>query len=106
MRVFSKHGNLVNPGFFAFDENFRGGVNVAVGDTDGDGIDEVITGPGTGGQPEVRVYRNDGTLLSSFYAFDVSGNTGVEVSATDINGDGRDEIIGLSSQVFTFSFSR
>ncbi len=106
VRVFSKHGNLVNPGFFAFDENFRGGVNVAVGDTDGDGIDEVITGPGTGGQPEVRVYRNDGTLLSSFYAFDVSGNTGVEVSATDINGDGRDEIIGLSSQVFTFSFSR
>lgn len=105
VRVFSKHGNLINPGFFAFDEGFRGGVNVAVGDTDGDGIDDIITGPGLGGDPEIRVYKNTGELVTSFEPFDGSG-TGVVVAATDFDGDGISEIIGLSTEVFTFSFSR
>ncbi|MCK5459734.1 S8 family serine peptidase, partial [Candidatus Parcubacteria bacterium] len=37
--------------FFAYDKNFRGGVNVAAGDIDGDGIDEIIAGAGNGGGP-------------------------------------------------------
>ncbi|MFH1315134.1 MAG: putative glycoside hydrolase [Candidatus Uhrbacteria bacterium] len=106
VRVFSKHGNLVNPGFFAYDQDFRGGVNVAVGDVNADGIDDIITGPGAGGQSEIRVYDRDGNMTIQFSAFDTSGNTGVEVATTDFDGDGQAEIIGLSSQVFTFSFNR
>ena len=49
VRVFNKAGKLLNPGFFAFDKTFRGGVNVAAGDTNGDGIDEIATSPGIGG---------------------------------------------------------
>ncbi len=41
--------------FFAYDPGFRGGVNVAVGDTRGDGRLQVITGPGDTGGPHVRV---------------------------------------------------
>ena len=104
VRVFSKHGNLVNPGFFAFDPSFRGGVNVAVADVDGDGVDDVISGAGSGGSSEIRVHDKDGNLSAQFTAFDGSQNTGVEVAATDFDGDGRSEIIGLSSEVFTFSF--
>src|SRR5205085_2110700 len=32
--------------FLAYDDSFGGGVRVAVGDVDGDGIDEIITAPG------------------------------------------------------------
>src|SRR5213075_2373121 len=35
--------------FFAYEPEFRGGVNVAVGDVDGNGIAEIVTGVGNGG---------------------------------------------------------
>ncbi|KKW16190.1 MAG: transporter, partial [Parcubacteria group bacterium GW2011_GWC2_49_9] len=58
---------------------FRGGVNVAAGDVNGDGTDEIITGAGPGGAPHVRVLNKDGALITQFYAFDVSERTGITV---------------------------
>jgi hypothetical protein len=104
IRVFNKHGEVINPGFFAFDEYFRGGVNVSAGDINGDGIDEIIAGPGYGGAPEVRVFDKDGNWQTTpFYAFDESERRGVEVSSSDIDGDGIFEIIALTRDVFTLS---
>ena len=104
VRVFNKDGKVINPGFFAYDPSFRGGVNVAVGDLDGDHDDEIITGPGEGGGPQIRVFSKEGLLLNpGFFAYDESGRNGVEVSAGDLDGDGRDEIIGIGSDVFTLS---
>ncbi len=103
VRVFKKDGTLINPGFFAFDPTFRGGVNVSVGDVDGDGIDEVVTGPGLGGSPLARIYDRDGNLQSEFYLFDSTDRDGLEVVVSDIDGDGLAEIIGLSADVFTLS---
>lgn len=104
VRVFNKDGDVINPGFFAYDEQFRGGVNVAVGDVDGDGIDDIVTGPGLGGSPRIRVYDKDGNLSTQFFAFDSSETNGVEVTVSDLDGDNIDEIIGMSREVFTFSF--
>ena len=57
VRVFDKNGNpKYTMGFFAFDEGFRGGVDVAAGDLNGDGRDEVIAAAGPGGSPHVRVF--------------------------------------------------
>ncbi|MFC1788271.1 putative glycoside hydrolase [Patescibacteria group bacterium] len=103
VRVFNKDGRVINPGFFAYDPYFRGGVNVACGDVDGDGIDEIITGPGPGGGPHVRVYDRDGNLKTQFMALDATTNKGIKVATTDLDGDGRDEIVGLSTNVFTLS---
>lgn len=104
VRMFNKDGRLINPGFFAYDPNFRGGVNVAAGDINGDGIDEIITGPGLGGTPEVKIFDNEGVqLIDSFWAFDTNTGKGVEVSTADLDGDGIDEIIGFTQDVFTLS---
>ncbi len=103
VRVYKKDGTLINPGFFAYDKGFRGGVNVSVADTNGDGIDEIVTGPGFGGSPLARIYDRDGNKKSEFYIFDKSQRRGLEVVASDVDGDGQAEVIGLTTDVFTLS---
>ncbi len=70
--------------FFAYDLSFRGGVNVAAGDLDGDGVAEIITGAGPGGGPQVNVYSFDPAaglnLLNSFFAYDPGFRGGVSVA--------------------------
>lgn len=103
IRIFNKDGKLINPGFFAYDPAFRGGVHVATGDIDGNGIDEVISGPGPGGGPHVRVWNNDGRMLTEFFGFTAQSTAGVEVGAFDYDGDRRDEIVTMTSDFFSFN---
>ncbi|RMD52327.1 VCBS repeat-containing protein, partial [Candidatus Parcubacteria bacterium] len=83
--------------------NTRYGVNVATIDINGDGIDEILTGQGQGGDSQIKVFdENGGLLINPFYALETSG-AGVEVSASDLDGDGKDEIIAFTRDVFTLS---
>ena len=66
---------------------------MAVGDIDGDGIDEIIVGAGPGGGPNVQIFRADGTSLKSFMAYDISFRNGIKVASCDVTGNGRAEII-------------
>jgi hypothetical protein len=43
-------------GFFPYDPGFTGGAYVGCADMNGDGVPDVIVGPGSGGGPHVRVY--------------------------------------------------
>src|SRR5260221_5467793 len=62
--VFDASTNQVKFTLNPYDASFTGGVNVAVGDVNGDGIPDAITGTGVGGGPQVNVYSGvDGTLL-------------------------------------------
>lgn len=78
---------------------FGGGVYVAAGDIDGDGKDELITSPGAGGGPHVRIFSDtdgDGRLSDNPVddVFPYPGFTGgVRVASGDIDNDGRDELI-------------
>jgi len=103
VRVFTKDGTAISPGFFAYDEEFHGGVHVSAGDVNGDGIDEIITGAGKGGGPHVRVFDERGNIKNQFFAFDPTETQGVEIACSDVDGDGIDEILGLTSNVFTLS---
>jgi hypothetical protein len=58
------------------------GVNVAAADVDGDGISEIVTGPGPDlrARSKVRIFRRDGTLIKEFQAYPDNIRFGVKVS--------------------------
>ncbi len=92
VREFDPSGALQGS-FEAYAPTFQGGVRLAMGDVDGDGADEIVTVPGPGGGPQVRVFETDGTVRSQFFAFPSDTRTGLFVTTGDLNGDGKDEII-------------
>jgi len=80
--------------FLAYDPRFSGGVRVATGDVNGDGVPDIITAPGPGGGPEVRVFDGvSGALVMDFMAYSPSFTGGVNVAVADVNGDGHADII-------------
>ncbi|MBU1118568.1 VCBS repeat-containing protein [Patescibacteria group bacterium] len=81
--------------FMAYDKNMKHGVEVATGDLDGDGVDEIVTGTGDGGAPQIRVFDSRGKvkMTNGFYAYPKSFRTGVHVAVGDVDGDGKAEII-------------
>jgi hypothetical protein len=94
VRVFDGNSLTEIFGFMAYDSRFTGGVYVAVGDVNGDGISDVITGAGPGGGPHVRVFSGaNGQPIRSLFAYDPAFRGGVTVAAGDMNGDGRADII-------------
>lgn len=95
VRVFDMNGDVqFTPGFFAYAEGFRGGVNVAVGNIDGKGGDEIITGAGPGGGPHVRVFNRYGNYVGvDFFPFADTDNGGVSVAAANVDGGDDDEVV-------------
>lgn len=78
----------------AYDARFTGGVRVAMGDVNGDGVPDVITAPGPGGGPDIHVYDGKtGKLMNQFFAFAPNFTGGCFVAAGDVSGDGHADII-------------
>ena len=94
VRVFDGNTGALAREFFAYDSRFFGGVFVAIGDVNGDGTPDIVTGAGAGGGPHVKVFNGaTGTLIRSFLAYDAAFRGGVTVAAGDVNGDGHADII-------------
>jgi hypothetical protein len=95
VRIFNDKGELKGQ-FFAFQTDFKGGVNVAVANVDG-GItrnkEEIIVSPQSQGGPQIRIFNNHFEVKSQFFAYDQSFRGGVSLVAADINKDGWAEII-------------
>lgn len=81
--------------FFAFDERFTGGVNVAVGNVGGPDLrQEIVVGADAGGGPHVRTFQLNGGAavpvsgpLGDFYAFEPQFGGGVRVAAGELDGN-------------------
>lgn len=80
--------------FFAFPNNHRGGADVAIGDVDGDGENEIVVGIGKGNKPTVRIFDGDtGVLEREFRAFEKKFGGGVEIAVADVDNDLVDDVI-------------
>ncbi len=102
LQVFSRGGASL--GTFSPFAGYEGGVAVAFGDVNSDGIDDLIVSA-TIGNPAVKVYSgaklSDGTffinpesnLLAHGFAYGINFNVGVNIAAGDVNGDGFADII-------------
>lgn len=90
IRVFHDFKSGPAAEFFAYDPRFRGGVHVAIADLTGDGYPEIITAPGKGMAPLVRVFDGrDLQLVTEFLAFDRGFEQGVFVAASDVTRNGK-----------------
>lgn len=109
VKVFDGQTGGATASFFAYTPSFTGGVRVATGDVDGDGVADIITGAGpSAGGPHVKVFSGvTGAELRSFFAFAPTSPAGVFVAGGDLNGDGYAEVVtgsdtGAAPQVRVF----
>ncbi|MFN6052525.1 MAG: FG-GAP repeat domain-containing protein, partial [Planctomycetia bacterium] len=80
--------------WFGYSTAFRGGLFIAVGDVNNDGIDDLVTGPNAGGGPHIKVYDGkNNQVMFEFMAYVPSFTGGVSVTLADANRDGRMDII-------------
>lgn len=89
--LYTSGGKLLKK-FLAFDSSYRGGVNLAVYDLDGDGRADIIAVPATNGPAEVRVFTADGRLKEKFPVGRAGGRASLNVAAGDLDGKGPGEI--------------
>lgn len=100
VRVLNKNGKLLKK-WNAFSGSAKGGVNVAAGDINGDGKVEIVAGRGLG-KPEIKIFSASGKQIGkSWLGASAKGKTGVAVAVSDVDNNGADEIISLTTETFT-----
>ncbi len=93
VNVYARDGSLIRA-FNAYELAFRGGVRVAAADFTGDGVPDVVTAPGVGGGPVIRVWDGEtGAMVREFLAYDAGFRGGVFIAAGDATGDGIADIV-------------
>jgi hypothetical protein len=105
VRIFSRRpggGITETHSWYTIDKDYRGGVYVACGDVDGDGMSEVVTGTGAEGPATIHVWRPvvaSGTVqeVQRGTLGDIAPGFGVRVAVCDATGDGRAEILATAA---------
>ncbi|NBS89552.1 hypothetical protein EBS67_06060 [bacterium] len=99
-QAFAINQSTVLVNFFAYAPQFTGGVTVAAADRTGDSIDEIVTGAGFGGGPNVTVFQLQQTapgqfnqvIIQNFFAFDTLFTGGIYVAGGRFTNSTYDDI--------------
>ncbi len=67
--------------FFAYGEDFRGGVRLSVGNLSDSPGASIITSAGPGGGPQVRVFTGRAKLIGTFFTEDTGSRAGINAAA-------------------------
>ncbi|MDF3063506.1 MAG: Multicopper oxidase type 3 [Microvirga sp.] len=115
VRVFDGNGDRLLATVTPF-PGHQGGVSVAMGDVDDDGVYDLLVGAGKDHAPEVVVYSGKATTgsnaftaeLARFRPFTAGERGGVSVTAAQIDGSSADNIVvasgpGMASEVRVYS---
>ena len=78
-----------------FEAAFTGGVYVAAGDLNGDGVADLVITPDEGGGPRVRVFSGKGfTQIADFFGIDDPAfRGGARAAVADLSGDGVGDLV-------------
>ena len=101
VRIFDVTTGVEALKLLAYETSYRAGVRIAIGDINGDGFDDIVTATRTG-TGRIRVFdgltheRINVGALSQINAFTGKQASGAYVALSDVNGDGRLDIIAGS----------
>lgn len=82
--------------FYVFKKNYKNGVNLALGDVNNDGKDEMVVWANSLYKPVVRVlsYKNKKKIeKKTFRVYKKTYKDGIELELADVNDDGLKEIV-------------
>lgn len=107
IQIFNIEGKLLKQ-FLVFEKNFRGGVNVAAADINGDGKEELIAVQASSGNGQVRIFDFGGNLIKSFFVDSKYWRGGLNVAVGDLDGKGNRQIVvgygeGIEPQIRIFT---
>lgn len=107
VRIYQTNGKLLTK-FLAYESKFTGGVNLAGGDIDGNGVEELVMVPAYNRRAEIKIMNKNFKLQTSWLAYPANYLGGANLSVADLNGDGKAEIAtvpasGTGAQVKVFS---
>lgn len=80
VQIFDGQGNWLGT-FFAYDDQFRGGVRLSVGNLSEWPGASIITAAGPGGGPHIRVYNGYAELIGTFFSDDENDRDGINSAA-------------------------
>jgi hypothetical protein len=89
VQAFNLDGTPRFPGFDPYSRALTGGVRVAVGDLTGDGVADIVTGPGPGVAAKVKVFDGkDGAAVGAgFFPYGTAFKQGIFVAVGNIVDD-------------------
>ncbi|MFA5946966.1 MAG: S8 family peptidase [Patescibacteria group bacterium] len=79
--------------FLAYAPTMTYGISLSSGDFDGDDRDEIVTAPRAPGASNIRIFNKIGAVWGQFWVGDQSSKTGAVVAVSDIDVDGKEDIV-------------